>query len=129
MRALLVTIFERYNLAYLDAVPVKAYPQDHIILVLFLLSRAARDWQPPERLARLASLPTAIPPEEEIYDPLRTAFELRALRHLTWFGLMEQQTGEPSADLLPPRLYRVTPLFDRALRFDLPGLAGSAPLH
>lgn len=129
MRTLLVTTCERYNLAYLDAVPVKAYPQDHIALVLFLLGQVARDWQPPERLARLASLPTAIPPEEG-YDPLRLAFELRALRHLTWFGLMEQRAGEASGGPLPaPRLYRVAPLFDRVLRFELPGIAASEARH
>ncbi len=128
MRTLLVTTCERYNLAYLDAVPVKAYPQDHIALVLFLLSRVARDWQPPERLARLASVPTAIPPEER-YDPLRAAFELRALRHLTWFGLMEQRSGERAGSPLAPPLYRVAPRFDRVLRFELPVIAAAVPRH
>lgn len=129
MRALLATTFARYNLAYLDGVPVQGYPQDHIALVLFLLRQVAEDWRSPERLARRASLPTAIPPQEG-YDPLCHAVELRVLRYLTWFGLMEQRTDEPSAGrLLVPRAYRLTPLFDRVLRFALPEPTVSGSRH
>jgi hypothetical protein len=46
--------------------------------------------------------------------------EVRILRPLWWFGLLEARTQEKSAtELVGRRLYRKAPLFDRFLQFDV----------
>lgn len=85
-RCLFETVFWRINLGYFDRVPVEAWPQNHIGIVLCCLSLMSPAWVAREDLMRSCT----------VWDPALDhgpadfagfAFESRVLRPLTWFGL------------------------------------------
>ncbi|WP_156647849.1 hypothetical protein [Methylobacterium sp. Leaf87] len=117
-RCLFETMFWRVNLGYFDRVPVEAWPQNHIGIVLWCLSVMSPDWIAREDLMRSCT----------VWDPALDygpadfagfAFESRVLRPLTWLGLFETRlVGDESApSWRRDRQYRKAPSFDRAIRF------------
>ena len=118
-RRLFALVFWRIDLGSLDRVPVDRWPQDHVGLVLWCLSAAAREWS---SIGGLLLVCTVIDAAAEATAPdfLAFAFECRILRPLTWFGLLEtRRVGEPgSFSWHYVREYRTTSLFDRALTFE-----------
>ena len=121
-RMLFAFVFWRINLGYLDRMPVKRWPQDHIGLVLWCLSIVARDWSSADALMATCSVRDAAAIEnDERPDNLTFVFEARILRPLTWFGLIEtRRIGEPgSFAWRHHREFRKSALFDHALAFDV----------
>lgn len=112
-------VFWRTNLGRWDACPVPSWPQGDIGIIVWVLSHVAADWQTPERLARLATIPV-IGVLEAKPDVAGLALELRILRMLALFGLLdaEIEPGSPER-FLAKRRYRKTPLFDRFFSFDV----------
>jgi len=111
------TTFARYNLAYLDrgGLPEVFAPQ--ISLILYLIGQFCTDWRPVDALMRSVTVPTKELTEPRFPRLPELAFEMRVLRHLSWFGLMEEARPAASDDWAQPRLYRKTALYDRALQF------------
>ena len=106
------------NLASFDRVPLASWPQSDIGIVLWCLSTSALGWETPERLMRLCTVPV-IGVLEAKWDFPRSAFEVRVLRPLTWFGVLESRQDEP-VDSEPTRpRYRKTPFFDQFVSFDV----------
>jgi hypothetical protein len=110
--------FWRTNLAYFDRAAHPSWPQSHIGVVLWSLSACARDWQPPERLVRLCTLPVldviAMPPSFAV-----AAFDWRVLQPLVQFGLLERRDDPTDHRFAPDASYRKSALFDRFLTFRL----------
>jgi len=107
------------NLAYFDGYPLDSWPQSEVGVILWSLAASAHDWLPRETLTRLCATPV-IGVLESQWDFGSSAMEARILRPLVWFGLLESRTGAKSAtELVDPRLYRKTPLFDRFVKFDV----------
>ena len=72
-----------------------------------------------EALTRLCTSPV-IGVLESQWDFGSGAMEVRILRPLVWFGLLESQTeGRSPTDVVDRRLYRKAPLFDRFLKFNV----------
>jgi hypothetical protein len=113
------TTFWYLNLVYLSWSAYGDWPQRDVGTVLWSLSVAAHDWQTSEQLTRLCTMPTA-DMFGRPYDSTSYAMEGQILRPLIWFGLMEQRDGEPEpGQLVAPRFFRKTALFDRFLSFDI----------
>lgn len=124
------TIFWQTNLSYFDRVPLEAWPQNHVGIVLWCLSVAEEDWFLPEDLMRSCTVwePALV---EGHADFPAYAFESRVLRPLSWFGLLEMRMiGDPNAPTWQrDRQYRKAALFDRALRFDVQVSKPQGPAH
>jgi hypothetical protein len=129
-RRLFALIFWRIDLGSLDHVPIERWPQDHVGLVLWCLSAAARDWGGVVDLLPVCTVLDAAA-EGSPPDCLAFAFESRILRPLTWFGLLEtRRVGEPGTFAWRyVREYRVAPLFDRALAFEAEVAAPTGSRH
>lgn len=109
---------------------VEHWPAGHIGVVLFCLSVAAQEW---------SAVPPVVPvcmisddaPGLGLRNVAAWTFENRVLRPLLWLGLMEQrlvgEEGQP--EWRKQRQYRKTPLFDRALRFDVEVARSSGYSH
>ena len=96
------------------------WPQDHIGVVLWSLSATAEDWQPAETLVRLCTIPCDEVVEQR-WDMGSLVFQVRILRLLYWFGLLEHRfenegigSGTAMADM-----WRKSELFDRFLAFEV----------
>jgi hypothetical protein len=105
------------------------WPQSDAGVVLWSLSIAANDWQPPERLSRLCTIPfNGV--LDQIWGPTSHAMEARILRPLQWFGLLEHREDRTDSRLIERRhFYRKTALFDRFLSFDVRLEGAGAPRH
>jgi hypothetical protein len=111
--------FWHADLSFLGRRLHDSWPQFDIGIVLWSLSVAASDWQTPEKLTRLCTIPVQ-GVLDATWDSGTLAMEARILRTLHWFGLLEQLTEKPvEGSLLEKRLYRKAPLFDRFLTFDV----------
>jgi hypothetical protein len=117
------------DLAYFTWSAYEEWPQRDAGLILWSLSVAAHDWQSPEQLTRLCTIP---PGElfDKPWDVAAMTMEARFLRYLTWFGLLEfhQLEREPS-EVVARGLYRKTALFDRFLSFDVQLATQGAARH
>ena len=110
---------------HLDLAPfgrglLDTWPQEQIGLVLWSLSVAADEWQPPESLCRLCTIPcdAVLEPGSDL-GPL--ILEARILRPLYWFGLVECR-GEDEATGAGTGMshaWRKSSLFDRFLSFEV----------
>jgi hypothetical protein len=120
LQALLFHVaFWHMNLAYFDRYPLDSWPQSEVGVILWSLSASAHDWLPRETLTRLCASPV-IGVLESQWDFGSSAMEVRILRPLVWFGLLESRTRAKSAtELVDPRQYRKAPLFDRFVKFDV----------
>ncbi|MGG5890637.1 hypothetical protein ACLF3G_26395 [Falsiroseomonas sp. HC035] len=105
------------------------WPQGDIGVVLWSLSVAAGDWQAPERLTRLCTIPIN-GVLESTWDSGSLAMEARILKPLLWFGLLEHRREPVEGKLLASRhLYRKTELFDRFVAFAVKTEADAALRH
>jgi len=116
---LLRATFGRYNLAYLDGFRMPEVFGPQISLILYLIGQFCTDWRPVDALMRSVTLPIEELTEPEYPGLPVPAFAARVLRHLCWFGLMEEGRIAANDDWQQPRRYRKTPLYDRSLFFDL----------
>lgn len=111
------TTFARYNLAYLDGCRIAEVFGPQIGMILYLIGRRCADWRSAEDMLYT----TVLPAREMVDAPDSTdpqlAFELRVLRHLCWFGLLEKKSQPDDAGWDSPSFYRKTDLYDRMLRF------------
>ena len=104
------------------------WPQHDIGIVLWSLSIAANDWQPPEKLTRMCTIPIN-GVLESTWDTGSHAMEATVLRPLRWFGLLDyRQDDIPKRRFEKMHFYRKTPLFDRFLSFDVK-LEAAGPRH
>ncbi|WP_428674687.1 hypothetical protein [Reyranella sp.] len=95
------------------------WPQRDIGVLLWSLSIAANDWESPERLTRLCTIPVNGVLEAQ-WDTGTMAMEARILRPLWWFGLLEYRREEiPGRRFAALHFFRKTPLFDRFLSFNV----------
>ncbi|MBM3492599.1 MAG: hypothetical protein FJX68_19585 [Alphaproteobacteria bacterium] len=118
----------RLDLGYLGRGLHHGWPQHDIGIVLWSLSIAANDWQPPERLTRMCTIPINGVLESS-WDTGSHAMEATVLRPLRWFGLLDyRQDDIPERRLEKRHFYRKTPLFDRFLSFDVK-LEAAGPRH
>ena len=126
-----------FHLAFwhLDLAPfgrglLDAWPQEQIGLVLWSLSVAADEWQTPENLCRLCTIPSeaVLEPESDL-GPL--IMEARILRPLYWFGLLEYRGEDDGthAGAGMPHAWRKSALFDRFLGFEVRLEDTGAVLH
>jgi hypothetical protein len=112
-------VFWRINLGRWDGCPVPSWPQGDIGIIVWALSHVASDWETPDRLARLTTVPVIGVLEAE-RDFSGLALELRILRMLALFGLLgAEPTPQSPERFLARRRYRKTPFFDRFLSFDV----------
>jgi hypothetical protein len=118
----------RLDLGYLGRGLHHGWPQHDIGIVLWSLSIAANDWQTPERLTRMCTIPINGVLESS-WDTGSHAMEATVLRLLRWFGLLDYKQGDITERRLEKRhFYRKTPLFDRFLSFDVK-LEAAGPRH
>jgi hypothetical protein len=107
----------RLDLSYLGRGLHHGWPQHDIGIVLWSLSIAANDWQPPERLTRMCTIPINGVLESS-WDTGTHAMEATVLRPLRWFGLLDyRQEDLPERRFEKRHFYRKAPLFDRFLKF------------
>ena len=105
------------------------WPAADVGVVLWSLSVAAGDWQPPERLPRLCTIPP-VAVTEATWDSGSSAMEARILQPLLWFGLLEHRREPKAGKAFADRqLYRKTELFDRFVVFDVTTEAEAAIRH
>jgi hypothetical protein len=111
--------FWHAHLGYLGRGMHGSWPQRDIGILLWSLSVAAADWQTPERLTRLCTIPV----HEVVrasWDTASLTMEARILRPLLWFGLLEHRAEKPpEGGLAGRRLYRKSSLFERFLTFEI----------
>ena len=120
----LMELLFRYAFWRLDLSPfgrglLGNWPQNDMGVVLWSLSVSADDWQSPDVLVRLCTVPT-VGVLEAAFDIPSLALEARVMRPLMWFGLLEYR-WEPISEAKFGRrhFYRKTPLFDRFIRWDV----------
>jgi hypothetical protein len=112
-------VFWRINLSRWDGCPVPSWPQGDIGIIVWALSHVASNWETPDRLARLTTVPVNGVLEAKL-DFSGLALELRILRMLALFGLLEAERAPQSPErFLARRRYRKSPLFDRFFSFDV----------
>ena len=105
------------------------WPQRDAGVLLWSLSTAANDWESPQRLTRMCTIPIDSVLETE-WDSGTMAMEARILHPLWWFGLLEHRQDEvPGRRFGASHFYRKTPLYDRFLSFDVRLETGGASKH
>ena len=113
------TVFWRINLGHWDGYPVPTWPQSDIGVIAWSLGHAAAIWETPARLARFSTIPV-IGVLDATEDFAGHALELRILRLLALFGLLEaRKDPNPADQFLAARHYRKTPLYDRFFSFNV----------
>ena len=125
---LLRTHFREMNLAWLDGLPESPAFQYTIGFTFHQFARTDPQWRTAAQLVDTLLLPAVraeIPPMSFGDDAAPLLLEMRFLRPLVRFGLAEARENEREAhELLARPSYRRTPLFDRALVFDVVGREG-----
>ncbi len=117
------------DLGYFGRAIDHSWPQRDAGIVLWSLSIAANDWQPPERLTRMCTIPTGNILNTK-WDTATHAMEATILRPLWWFGLLDRQQDDiPGQTFAKKRFYRKAPLFDRLISFDVKLEAAAGPRH
>lgn len=105
------------------------WPQGDVGVVLWSLSVAANDWQSPERLTRMCTIPINSVLAAE-WDSSSMMMEARILRPLHWFGLVDHRREAIEGQRFGERhFYRKTELFDRFLSFDVKTEASASTRH
>lgn len=107
------------DLGYFGRGLLGSWPQADIGIVLWSLSVSADDWQTPEKLTRLCTVPTN-GVLQATWDTGSHTTEARILRPLLWFGLLDHRAEKAlGARFAEQHFYRKAPLFDRFLTFDV----------
>lgn len=120
---LLRTHFREMNLAWLDGLPDVPGFQYTIGYTFHQFARVDREWRKAGALVDALLLPAIrdeLPPRPYGGDDAALMLETRFLRPLVRLGLAESRENPRTADeMLARASYRRTPLFDRALAFEL----------
>ena len=120
--------FWHLNIGYFDRYPLESWPHSQMGIILWSLSASAHDWQSRGTLARLCTSPV-IGVLESQWDFGSGAMEVRILRPLVWFGLLESRAeGRLLTEVVDRRLYRKAPLFDLFVKFNV-RVEGSDTCH
>jgi len=132
-RALQAVLFHvalwHLDLSYLSRGLHDGWPQRDAGIVLWSMSIAANDWQSPERLTRMCTIPINGVLDAP-WDTASLAMEARILRPLLWFGLVAHRREDVPGSLLRQRhYYRKAPLFERFLSFDVILQPATGPRH
>lgn len=122
--------FWRFNLSAFDGCPYEDWPQSEMALTLWCLAAGANLWEKPDRLARLSTTP-AVDVVHAERDFAGAAMELRILRFLTIFGLLEARSEPRNEGMFLGQewRYRKTAFCDRFLSFDVEVEAPTGPMH
>jgi hypothetical protein len=116
---LLIAIFWGGNLSYIGRDLLGGWPQHDIGVVLWSLCVSATDWQSPEVLARLCTIPVNGVLEAG-WDVGSTAIEAHVLRPLLWLRLVEHRQEDIAGSRFGSRhYYRKTQLFDKVIQFNV----------
>jgi hypothetical protein len=111
--------FWHMDLGYFGRGVLGSWPQADAGVVLWSLSVCADEWQSPEKLARLCTIPEPAM-FSEMRDRTPYAMESKILRPLLWFGLLEHRSEEiPGSRFGQHHFYRKAELFERLLAFDV----------
>ena len=111
--------FWHMDLSYFGRGVLGSWPQADAGVVLWSLSVCADEWQSPEKLTRLCTIPEPAM-FSETWDGTPYAMEAKILRPLLWFGLLEHRSEEiPGSRFGQHHFYRKAELFDRLLAFDV----------
>jgi len=111
--------FWHADLSYFGRSMFGTWPQSDAGVLFWSLSVSASNWQTPETLSRLCSIPI-IGVLESIWDTGSMLVEARILRPLLWFGLLEHRSEAIPGNLLGQRhFYRKSKLFDRFFAFNV----------
>jgi hypothetical protein len=121
-RNLFVTHFNDFNLAYGDYGEEHPEVQDTVGYTVWALGQEAREWKSADELAATVSLPAVRQElrDEWWVDAPGVLLSSRVLFPLKRFGLVETKTAAGDAvGRISMNDARVTPLFDKFLRFNL----------
>ena len=119
LACLATTMFWKRSLAEYDRDILGTWPQSDIGVVLWSFGVSATDWQSPDALARLCTIPVNGILEAD-WDMGATLLEARILRPLLWLGLIEhRQEAIPGSPFGRRHFYRKMPLFDKLIAFDV----------
>ncbi len=121
-------VFWPINLGRWDGCPVPSWPQGDIGIIVWCMSHVVKDWETPDRLARLTTVPV-IGVLEARQDFSGLALELRILRMLALFGLLDTDRATTIGSRFDGRRYRKTALFDRFFAFDVTLEPNNGPRH
>ena len=111
--------FWHMDLSYFGRGLLGSWPQEDAGVVLWSLSVCANDWQSPEKLTRLCTIPEPAM-FSQTWDRTPYAMEAKILRPLLWFGLLEHRSDEiPGSRFGEQHFYRKAELFERLLAFDV----------
>lgn len=117
-----LTVFRKLDLRVFSRDDRHAGLQSTIAYSFYKLRAAARDWQSSETLAEAAWLESAKDPptewETHNVDFRHYAFRHRVLDPLVQFGLLEERMLPTEERWKESIEFRLTPLFDRFLRFE-----------
>ena len=112
-------VFWHMDLGYFARGLLGSWPQADAGVVLWSLSVCADEWQSPEKLTRLCTIPEPAM-LSDTWDRTRYAMEAKILRPLLWFGLLEHRGEEiPGSRFGQHHFYRKAQLFERLLAFDV----------
>lgn len=110
--------FEILNASYFDRFPNDGWPEGHIAIILCCLGMGGYEWQTADVLVRK----TAFPDEESInatWDFTSSAYFMRVLRFLEWFGLIEQRKVSKPGDKIEEKEFRVKKSLKDIFSFDI----------
>jgi hypothetical protein len=111
--------FWHMDLGYFGRGVLGSWPQADAGVVLWSLSVCADEWQSPDKLTRLCTIPEPAM-FSETWDRTPYAMEAKILRPLLWFGLLEHRREEiPGSRFGQHHFYRKAELFERLLAFDV----------
>jgi hypothetical protein len=119
---LFLAVFQKLDLRAFDADDAHPRLQSTIAYSFYKLRADARDWRSSEILAETAWLESAKDPPTELesqnVDFRHYAFRHRVLEPLVQFGLVEERVLPTEERWKESIEFRLTPLFDRFLRFE-----------
>ena len=123
------TVFRTFNLAVLSRDDRHAGLQSTVAYTFYKLRTDARTWTSSQALAESAWLGSAKDPRTEWEVSGGVDYRHYTLRHrvldpLVQFGLLEDRAIPTDSASRTDIEYRVTPLFDRFMRFEFEGAAG-----
>jgi hypothetical protein len=111
--------FWHMDLGYFARGLLGSWPQQDAGVVLWSLSVCADEWQSPEKLTRLCTIPEPAM-LSDTWDRTRYVMEAKILRPLLWFGLLEHRGEEiPGSRFGQHHFYRKAELFQRLLAFNV----------
>jgi hypothetical protein len=111
--------FWHMDLGYFGRGVLSSWPQADVGVVLWSLSVCANEWQSPDKLTRLCTIPEPAM-FSQTWDRTPYAMEAKILRPLLWFGLLEHRSEEiPGSRFGQQYFYRKAELFERLLAFDV----------